>query len=672
MKRHPNSYFVTEPEVAGRRSPTSYALWGAGVVVVCHFFAMLFPSAKNWGFNQFGFFPAPTKVTFLLFMTVALIPVVNRRIYYAVLEGITWFQTRPRWFSLVLVVVSLPTCAVLFWIARERFFLLGDGTLLPRTLPFIRDKSNFIVYSHYEPLAGYFNWKAFNLFQRWGILLSNELPIQVANVLFGMGCVAALATLAKSLSQKGIDRFLIFSFVASCGGTALWFGYVENYTSVYLGLILYVWASVKFVNGDYHVAVPAFFFGILVILHFGMISMVPSFGYLLLIELQRKRAIHAAASLAVACATMYLLLAFLGYDLEFLWRTLIGSSRHLLGVSDIRNEFQHYTFFSLNHLIDYLNSQLMIAPLALPMLLVAILFHRSRSIRENPTLIFLLIVALCGITFTLIFNFDFGMARDWDLQVPFNLGLIVAGAYAWTCIPREKTMLQTSLVVMILVSLIHTISWIGITSNEDRGIARFQVLADSTMWGKRTLIAAYEESAIYFRDRGNYQRSLENYSRFLDLEPGNPRIMMAIATDYNLMGDKLDEEKYMELAVNSGLKDVKILRHVAGTYTKRGEFERSIELCKRILGLDSSAIDIWNSVGGYYRDEEHDYTTALPYFLHALRIDPTSALTYLNAGLCYQSMKKPLEARLCLERSLRLDPQGPYAEFTRKALQTNQ
>ncbi len=654
----------------GRVSPAVMVSCIAIPVIACHLYGMIFPSAKDWGFSQLAFFPEAISILLLALMSVVLFPSVSTRLYQAITSLIVWFQRRSKVYRISLTILSVPACALIFWLARERFFLLGDGTLLPRTLPHIVTPSNFVTYFHYEPLSGYFNWKAFWLFESLGLLRSNEYPIQVLNTLFGVGCFAAAVALSRGLSRTPVNRILMVAFVLSCGGTALWFGYVENYTSLYFGFMLYMWASARYIDQRFHSTIPAILFGFLITLHFGMVAMLPSFMYLLVLEGQRKRLVHAAISLAAACGTCFAVLSFLNYSIPLLVTNLKESLSHLLGVSGIRNEFQHYTFFSFYHLLDYLNAQLMIAPFALVMLIIALKYGGFSSAGRSPKLIFLLTLAICGIVFLAVFNFDFGMARDWDLQVAFNLGLIAAAVYAWLRISYDQEAVRVSLIALIVVGLAHTAGWIGITSSEERGIARFETLADSTMWGKKTLTAAYEESAIFFRDDQDFGKSIKYYNKFLEVEPGNPRIMMGIATIYESMGNVSGQQDYMERAVNSGLNDVKTLRQVAALYTKRGEYDRAIELCKRILVLDPKANDILNIVGEYYREAKHDDETALQYFLDALKIDSASALTYLNIGLCYQGLNRPNNARVFLEHSLRLEPQGKYSGLIQKILKS--
>jgi tetratricopeptide (TPR) repeat protein len=69
----------------------------------------------------------------------------------------------------------------------------------------------------------------------------------------------------------------------------------------------------------------------------------------------------------------------------------------------------------------------------------------------------------------------------------------------------------------------------------------------------------------------------------------------------------------------------------------------------------------------HYRRGQLDYAARL--LEESLRAEPNEADAWLVLGLCHAGRSDPLKAKQAIERGLGLDPDSPYAETARQALQ---
>jgi len=640
--------------------PWIVTLWGM-ILVGIHLYGAFFPNSLNWGFHQFGYYPKILKIILPILMILTLIPVVQKRLLEYIERLISRFKGLPQRGRTQLSVGLLLLSILVLWVGRQCFFLLGDGTLMPRTLPFIRKLSEAVAYFHYEPLAGILNWEITRLFAAWGFAGSPELPIQLLNILFGAGCIALMALLARRLADDAIDRILLFGLFVAAGSSALFFGYVENYTSLCLGFLLYIWLSVGYFKGRVHPSAASVAFGGICTLHFGMLCMIPSFLLLIFHDVRRKLWQRGILSLLIAVTTWIGLLLLLGYSLDQIWNTLTMSRKHALGMGEVRNEFQGYTLFSIMHLNDILNIQILIAPFALIMLFSVVILGPKNISSRNFIWLFLILTALSGLAFSLFFNFDFGMSRDWDLLAPFTLGLLVASGYAWVRFV-DQSVRRLSFIPIIILTCIPTIAYTVINASEKRGMMRFQTLADQQFWGRKTLMASYEEIAVFFRDRQKYQEAKTYYRNFLELDSTNARIWGKLSEVYRTVGDESNEADCYRHAISYGSRSWMVYVNLGMIYAKQGRFADAIETTKKSLDLHPTSAVPFHALGEYHTAYNNGYRDALQFYLRAIEVDPLHADSYLKAGYCYLKMNNPEDAKPLMEKYAAMRPDDPRVQ----------
>ena len=112
-----------------------------------------------------------------------------------------------------------------------------------------------------------------------------------------------------------------------------------------------------------------------------------------------------------------------------------GDARWFVPMFETTTRWEHYTMLSWPHLRDWLNAQLLVAPIVLPALLVVARYlwlgRYGRHWGLPASVVFLAIASGAYLLFTFVWNPDYGGQRDWDLfslaAVPTTL-LLVASA----------------------------------------------------------------------------------------------------------------------------------------------------------------------------------------------------------------------------------------------------
>ncbi|MFN3334325.1 MAG: hypothetical protein ACK47M_17595, partial [Caldilinea sp.] len=146
--------------------------------------------------------------------------------------------------------------------------------------------------------------------------------------------------------------------------------------------------------------------------------------------------------------------------------------------------WEHYTMASWPHIRDWLNNQLLVAPIVLPSLVVMGMawIKREREIGDSrleigdsatgrglpisqspisdlQSLRFLLIAAAFYLLFTFVWNPDYGGQRDWDLFSLASLPTTVLLALLLANVLRGRV-LWGGLAPLIVLQAWHTIAWI--------------------------------------------------------------------------------------------------------------------------------------------------------------------------------------------------------------------
>lgn len=431
--------------------------------------APLFSEATAWGVWPTTYLPAGWRWS--LALVAAVTAIFGDRLWQRISPVLAPALRRLRLSSRGLHLAVALLCAAPFLIFRLRHLRWGDAYILVKAIPHPDAR---LTYTWQAPLDLFLHAKAWQLGHRvfgW----ADPIPVYlIISTLAGVAFVWIVLRLATWLGRDRAERALIAGLLLTLGLMELFFGYIENYTLVAVGVLVYAWLALRAVRGEVGLVWPATVLALAHATHPSSIILAPSLLYLAWLQVQRapgtRRGPAARAALMRIAVPYVLVLAGVlalmtagGHGVSALLSADApggGDHNWFVPLFKTSTRWEHYTMFSLGHLLDIVNEQLLVAPAILPGLALAALLAWGRLPRRDPA--FRLLGLLTGLYLLLIltWNPDYGGQRDWDL---FSLASLPAALWLAYTLPRalpERAALRAAGWALISAQAFHTIAWV--------------------------------------------------------------------------------------------------------------------------------------------------------------------------------------------------------------------
>ena len=417
-------------------------------------------------------------------------------------QSATQQSSTPPWLQPALWTISAALLAAffLFPIVHTRW---GDAFILTKGIAF-PDPALRLTHSWQAPLDVALHsqlWLWFHEPLGW----KDAMPVYrllspVAGALY------LLVALALSRHPLLTPAWLPYALLTTLGLMQLFFGYVENYSFAAAGVLAYLWLGLGVILGRRPLWLAATVLALTHATHPSTIVLAPSLLYLGWLPVQRAWDDRAARNKTIGSVVLQIALpmvlvggatvAFMeasGHGIAALLSTDRpggGDARWFVPLFETTTRWEQYTLASWPHIRDWLNNQLLVAPIVLPSLVVvgASWIKREREMRrlsdsrleigvstaarslaisQSPNLLisnlqslrFLSIAAAVYLLFTFVWNPDYGGQRDWDLFSLASLPATVLLALLLATVLRGRA-LWGGVVPLIVLQAWHTIAWI--------------------------------------------------------------------------------------------------------------------------------------------------------------------------------------------------------------------
>ncbi len=315
------------------------------------------------------------------------------------------------------------------------------------------------------------------------------------------GALYLLVTLALGRHPLLAPAWLPYGLLTTLGLMQLFFGYVENYSFAAAGVLAYLWLGLGVILGRRPLWLAATVLALTHATHPSTIVLAPSLLYLGWLAMQQGWRHRTTRNKTVSAVVLQIALpmvlvggatfAFMeasGHGVAALLTTDRpggGDARWFVPLFETTTRWEHYTMASWPHIRDWLNNQLLVAPIVLPSLVVVVgmaWIKREREIGDSrleigdsatgrglpisqspisdlQSLRFLLIAAAFYLLFTFVWNPDYGGQRDWDLFSLASLPTTVLLALLLANVLRGRV-LWGGVAPLIVLQAWHTIAWI--------------------------------------------------------------------------------------------------------------------------------------------------------------------------------------------------------------------
>ena len=627
-------------------------------LILIHLVASFFPHLRLWGINQLHYFPLEFRITVCAIGLLILIPKISKTLAGVLVEVFARIAERFKKMNKYLIYSAISVLSLIpLWLLRAKTPLLGDGYLRAGEIGLGR------LYSITEPFDFYLHLLVSKLFG-----LDGYTTYGVLSCIAGALLIFLILLLCDLWGKDGKGKLFIFLILASMGSTQLFFGYIESYSFMYVALITYIFFGTRYLQQKSGFWLPCIFLLLAASFHLSALFVLPSLFYLAVAtlpqparlkvrrsvdsnEIRRTRRVKFANLVSLVCV-----ISLIGLELYLLKAySPEGVSGSFL-IYPFGGGKSFYSFFSLAHLLDFLNHQLLVSPVSMVMwVMILALFWKTVDLKENVVR-FLMWIMVCSFGFALLVDPKLGYARDWDLFAFTGLGVTFLGLYLALDIFRKERTKELSRVTLILVvtSLVSTLPWILINASEEKAIARFEELLKID---EKRAAHGYENLACYFRDKGKHEETIELWKKAIALNP--------IPRYYSLLGNAYRRLKRYDQAIEAIDRSIKmepdrpdihfLHRDLGVTLARVGRYDEAVAQLKKAISLKPNRAtyyyDLGNILGRLKRYEE-----AVPYFEMALRLDPNNINVYKSLGICYGGMGKKEEAKRYLETYLKSMP----------------
>lgn len=444
-------------------------LWGL-VLLTLHLAAFNLPEEWAWSLWPYTFLPPWLGWGVALLVGALIIPAVNQPAINLI-EGV-WQRwpardARRRWFAVAALLSGL-----LFWLARLRHLRWGDSYLLSVALSY-PDLELRVIYNWQAPFTVFLHQRLWQFVAAPLLGWPVETVYAAISIICGMAFVYLLLNFAARLGRTPPEAAIIAGLVLTCGSMQLFFGYVENYTVVSLALLITLVLAWRALHGEIALLWPVLGLSLANALHPSTVFLWPGMALLgwlcwrrglvsgLGLQLLLPPLLVGASVLVLMESGGHGLAAFLGVD-----KPGGGDGIWFVPLFETTTEWQHYTMFSVAHILDWANIHLLISPFGLPLLAVAAIaaYRPGADIFDTPArrdfAIFLAVTGAMYILLTWLWNPDYGGRKDWDLFAPSAFVYTLLGGYLLVrVVSRRQKLAQTGLFV-VGVSLLHTAAWI--------------------------------------------------------------------------------------------------------------------------------------------------------------------------------------------------------------------
>ena len=577
------------------------------------------PGPRAWGFNHFAYLPGWVFGVWLaaaLLLGTLLLPAVQRAVCDRLAGPLPRFLFESRWVPWALTAIA----GGLFFLLRERSFFMGDGYLVGELV------EQGVPFRAFDNLDYLLHFQAYQQFGQGGLRFSSFDLYRGSAIFAGMLAVATWVRLAGRLSWSPWRKVAVVGLLFFAGPAALFFGYVESYSFLFLFMTAFLLCGLLVLDGRAPLWLAATFFGLGLAFHLTALFTAPAL--LVLAWRAPGRSPPARRVLeAFGPPTLLLLVALLlhiaeGYNVSwFRHEFLEGKNAQSIWIP----LGQGRGLFTVYHWKDLCNLALITAPVCLLVVLTA--WRRLRSCWREPRYLFLLAQIASLAFLSVAVDRKLGGARDWDLLAAHSAGLIVLAA---TLLPggttdgarpvRVRLDRPHPVVPLALgVSLLVGMPWVVLLHWEDRSISRFvDIVADFPDFPRGY---AYEEVGKYYRKTGDLDRAQPLYEKAVATNPSHARIRILLgmiyfarenydaATEQYLVASRLDPKSYLP---------VEMLGQVA---MKRERFEEAWGWFQKLVDLRPRTATAWEQYA-FAAMKSRRWEQAISGFAKAAELDP--------------------------------------------------
>lgn len=519
---------------------------------------------RSWGFHFWTFYPGYVALALYAVAVAASIPRVNQMAAKYISDGALCVSKYMRNRHLLYAGLCILSWAI-FYIGRQKYGLLGDGYLRA---------SDVVAGSIAYAGIGYL----LTLLQQWLGHWddSGVLSLRVFSIFWGGPYVVLVCLWAQAICSRQCDKVLCAALMLFIGSIQYFFGYIEIYAPLPVFAAGFLLSGIIALRDDRPPLWATFLFGVGIFMHTLLVLLAPAFLYLWGTWLHRHFSLFR--DYRIVCLSVCLIGGLLVY---------FASRQYAHALLPLYPSPENaYAILSTWHVWEWINAQVLSAPMGWPVLLLLALTGSLVFCRETK---FLAISALGVLAGLFAINPMFG-SRDWDILSLSGVPLMGLATYSIYNGGLNATLRNYASVLSLVLSALLIIPWVHI-NHTDRSIARVVQILDGDPGSYYSTHPTEMTLGMYFSEAGLYPEALAMYEQALQRYPADRRMPFNLAHQYHLQGD-------LEKAVPYYLEAL----HLSPDYPQ------ALNRLVAILSVESAAYI--TSLEAYFYRQYADSTTA--------------------------------------------------------------
>jgi len=388
-------------------------------LLLLYLLGVLFPESLLWGVHQLAYIPLPAELFIFAVLLLSLFPAFSR-ILMPRLEKFAGSLFPLRRSSYPVLVLLAVTGSYFFYVNRVAIDMYGDARTLLRTLSSYQFTiTDVLGFQDFEPLTRYLHQVISTVTH-----LDQQFVYQSVSSISGGIFLVLYIWFAGTSTGSPLWRLFILISGLLCGANQLFFGYVEDYTLVYICMIVFLILVWKAFEGKNTLPWVLLCFIVGAKLHVQMILFAPSLVYLIVFKLSgrnsslgawitRSRVVLAVCVSILLCAGLYFFVFKAQVATADGW--LNERNRIFLPLINKSVSSRGYTLLSWMHGSDILQVIFLAVSPGLLILLAASLSLRRFLRWDSPRTVFYGIALFYFLLFDYTINPMLTPMRDWDM-----------------------------------------------------------------------------------------------------------------------------------------------------------------------------------------------------------------------------------------------------------------
>lgn len=499
--------------------------------VLLRFVASFFPKERLWGINYFAYLPMLGTVGLTLVAVACCVPGWGDRLARTISERKRrkkqTQRKNPATGQTLFALAGAILFALICFLLRVPFPFLGDGayvlTQISRWFGLygVSDSITLDWLLRSEPVTALtYAYSANFLYKTFG--LDTVYAFWILGPVAGGLFVFLLWKYVRLIAEDRMFRMVAFVAMLSCAGTLLFFGYIEHYAFISVGILGYCYVGVRCLRQKNSIWTVTLVLMLCIALHYVAACLIPS--WLLLVwhqylgrqrPLRLKPLLLSIAVSGVILFGVYLLFFFV------IWRDYSSGGGKFIAL--VERSGIGYTLFSTEHVIDIVNELFLTAPIGMLLLVIGLMCCWKELAWGKPEVLFLFAVAVYLLMMLVSLNTLLGMARDWDIFSVSGLAITLWAVHLWTGIWSERRYLF-SVVTITGVGLTGLGAWIALNASEKMSSARYAgiLTLDEHCIHRGSVEHGYENLRKYYSQRDMEQKEHETIQKLIQVTNGDP------------------------------------------------------------------------------------------------------------------------------------------------------